>query len=78
MQKLLNSFSINKGAGGSTLMIDPIDEKIISIRQRVAKFKKDHPELYESENNEREESTYSKTASEFKRSLSSKTQSTSL
>ena len=78
MPRLAKSFSINKGVGGSTLMIDPIDEKIISIRQRIAKFKKDHPELYESENNEREESTYSKTASEFKRSLSSKTQSTSL
>jgi len=78
MQKLHNIFSINKGVGGSTLMIDPIDEKIISIRQRIAKFKKDHPELYESENNEREESTYSKTASEFKRTLLSKTQSTSL
>jgi len=78
MPNLLNSFSINKGVGGSTLMIDPIDEKVISIRQRIAKFKKDHPELYESENNEREKNTHSKKVSEFKRSLSSKTQSTSL
>ena len=52
MQKLLNSFSINRDAGGGIPMIDPIDEKIISIRQRIARFKKDHPELYESENNE--------------------------
>ena len=41
-------------------MIDPIDEKIISIRQRIAKFKKDHPELYESENNERGEKDFQK------------------
>ena len=34
-------------------MIDPIDEKIISIRQRIARFKKDNPELYESEKNEK-------------------------
>ena len=78
MQMLHNIFSINKGAGGSTLMIDSIDEKVISIRQRIAKFKKDYPDLYKSENNEREESTHSKKASEFKRTLLSKTQNTSL
>tara|TARA_B100001113_G_scaffold303096_1_gene262851 strand:+ start:473 stop:709 length:237 start_codon:yes stop_codon:yes gene_type:complete len=78
MQKLHNIFSINKGVGGSTLMIDPIDEKIISIRQRIAKFKKDYPELYESENNEREERTYSKTSSELTRTLLSKTQNTTI
>ena len=62
MQKLLNSFSINKGAGGSTLMIDPLDERIVSIRQRIAKFKKDYPELYESEIDDKEvNSAYWKT-----------------
>ena len=55
MQKLLNSFSINKGAGGSTLMIDPLDETITSLRRRIEQFKKDHPELYESESNEQRE-----------------------
>jgi hypothetical protein len=30
-------------------MIDPLDEKIASIRRSIAKFKKDHPELYQSE-----------------------------
>ena len=59
-------------------MIDPLDETITSLRRRIEKFKKDHPELYESENNEREESTHSKKASEFKRTLLSKTQNTSL
>ena len=54
MQKLLNSFSINKGAGGGTLMFDPLDERITSIRQRIAKFKRDYPELYKSEINEKE------------------------
>ena len=48
MQKLLNTFSINRGTGGRVPMIDPIDEKIISLRQRIAKFKNDHPELYEN------------------------------
>ena len=51
MQKLLNSVSINRDTGGRVPMIDPIDEKIISLRQRIAKFKRDHPELYKSENN---------------------------
>ncbi len=58
MLKLLNSFSINRDTRGGIPMIDPIDEKIISIRQRIAKFKKDHPELYESENNERGEKDF--------------------
>ena len=78
MLKLLNSFSINRDAGGSIPMIDPLDETISSLRRRIEQFKKDHPELYESENNEREERTYSKTSSELKRTLLSKTQNTSL
>ena len=78
MQKLLNSFSINRDAGGSIPMIDPLDETISSLRRRIEQFKKDHPELYESENNEREERTYSKTSSELKRTLLSKTQNTSI
>ena len=62
MQKLLNSFSINKGAGGSTLMIDPLDETITSLRRRIEQFKKDHPELYESEIDDKEvNSAYWKT-----------------
>tara|TARA_A100000171_G_scaffold31999_1_gene30393 strand:- start:4430 stop:4684 length:255 start_codon:yes stop_codon:yes gene_type:complete len=56
MQKLLNSFSINRGAGGSIPMIDSLDDKITSIRQRIEQFKRDHPELYESEKNEQRES----------------------
>ena len=75
MQKLLNSVSINRDTGGRVPMIDPIDEKIISLRQRIAKFKKDHPELYKSENNARERNTYSSKTREFKKSLLSKTQS---
>jgi len=77
MLKLLNSFSINRDAGGSIPMIDSIDEKIISIRQRIAKFKKDHPELYESENNERGEKDF-QTIRKLKGSLLSQTQNTSL
>ena len=75
MQKLLNSVSINRDTGGRVPMIDPIDEKIISLRQRIAKFKRDHPELYKSENNERERNTHSSKTREFKKSLLSKTQS---
>ena len=78
MQKLLNSVSINRDTGGRVPMIDPIDEKIISLRQRIAKFKKDHPELDESERNERERNTHSSKATEFKKSLLSKTQSTKI
>ena len=48
MLKLPNS-TINRGAGG-TPMIDFLDEKITSIKQRIAKFKKDYSELYEEEN----------------------------
>ena len=48
MQKLLNSFSINRDAGGSIPMIDPLDETIASLRRRIEQFKKDHPELYEN------------------------------
>ena len=78
MQKLLNSFSINRDAGGSIPMIDPLDETIASLRRRIEQFKKDHPELYKSENNEREKNTHSSKATEFKRTLLSKTQNTSL
>ena len=69
MQKLLNSFSINRDAGGSIPMIDPLHETIASLRRRIEQFKKDHPELYESENNERERKTHSSKANEFKRTL---------
>tara|TARA_R100000005_G_C4886439_1_gene135476 strand:+ start:128 stop:364 length:237 start_codon:yes stop_codon:yes gene_type:complete len=78
MQKLLNSFSINRDAGGSIPMIDTLDEKITSIRQRIKQFKKDYPELYKSENNEREKDTHSSKATELKRTLLSKTQRTTL
>ena len=78
MQKLLNSFSINRDAGGSIPMIDPLDETIASLRRRIEQFKKDHPELYKSESNEREKNTHSSKATEFKRTLLSKTQNTSL
>ena len=40
-------------------MIDPLDETIASLRRRIEQFKKDHPELYESESNERERNTHS-------------------
>tara|TARA_R100000030_G_scaffold92339_1_gene77889 strand:- start:171 stop:407 length:237 start_codon:yes stop_codon:yes gene_type:complete len=78
MLKLLNSFSINRDAGGSIPMIDPLDETIASLRRRIEQFKKDHPELYKSESNEREKNTHSSKATEFKRTLLSKTQNTSL
>ena len=35
-------------------MIDPIEERAISIKQRIAQFKKDHPELYKDELNEKD------------------------
>ena len=59
-------------------MIDPLDETISSLRRRIKQFKKDHPELYESENNERERNTHSSKATELKKSLLSKTQSTKI
>ncbi len=59
-------------------MIDPLDETIASLRRRIEQFKKDHPELYKSESNEREKNTHSSKATEFKRTLLSKTQNTSL
>ena len=59
-------------------MIDPLDETITSLRRRIEQFKKDHPELYESENNEREKNTHSSKATELKRTLLSKTQRTTL
>jgi len=75
---------INRGAGGCTPMIDPLDEKIASIRQRIRQFKKDYPELYESEKNEQMEprrhtarEDFSK-AEEFKRTLHAEKKSPSI
>lgn len=48
MQRHHNTSIINRGAGG-TPMIDLIEERTISIKQRIAQFKKDHPELYQNE-----------------------------
>ena len=59
-------------------MIDPLDETIASLRRRIEQFKKDHPELYKSESNERERNTHGSKATEFKKSLLSKTQSTKI
>ena len=59
-------------------MIDPLDETIASLRRRIEQFKKDYPELYKSESNEREKNTHSSKATEFKRTLLSKTQRTAL
>ncbi len=59
-------------------MIDPLDETIASLRRRIEQFKKEHPELYKSESNERERNTYSSKATELKKSLLSKTQSTKI
>ena len=43
-------------------MIDPLDETIASLRRRIEQFKKDHPELYKSESNDKEvNSAYWKT-----------------
>ena len=46
MPSQLSNNSINRDAGGSIPMIDKIEERTISIKQRIAQFKKDHPELY--------------------------------
>lgn len=59
-------------------MIDPLDETIASLRRRIEQFKKEHPELYKSESNERERNTYSSKTTELKKSLLSKTQSTKI
>ena len=59
-------------------MIDPLDETIASLRRRIEQFKKDHPELYKSESNERERNTHRSKATKFKKSLLSKTQSTKI
>ena len=59
-------------------MIDPLDETIASLKRRIEQFKKEHPELYKSESNERERNTYSSKATELKKSLLSKTQSTKI
>ena len=49
MPSQLSNNSINRDARGSIPMIDPIEERTISIKQRIAQFKKDHPELYQNE-----------------------------
>ena len=49
MPSQLSKFSINRDAGGSIPMIDPIEERTISIKQRIAQFKKDHPEMFQDE-----------------------------
>ncbi len=59
-------------------MIEPLDETITSLRRRIEQFKKDHPEVYESESNDRERNTHSSKATELKKSLLSKTQSTKI
>ena len=43
MPSQLSNNSINRDARGSIPMIDPIEERTISIKQRIAQFKKDHP-----------------------------------
>ena len=54
MPSQLSNNSINRDARGSIPMIDPIEERTISIKQRIAQFKKDHPELYKDEINEKD------------------------
>ena len=49
MPSQLSNNSINRDARGSIPMIDPIEERTISIKQRIAQFKKDHPELFKDE-----------------------------
>ena len=54
MPSQLSKFSINRDAGGSIPMIDPIEERTISIKQRIAQFKKDHPEMFQDEINDKD------------------------
>ena len=54
MPSQLSKFSINRDAGGSIPMIDPIEERTISIKQRIAQFKKDHPEMFQDEITEKD------------------------
>mgnify|MGYP003116441578 CR=1 FL=1 len=54
MPSQLSNNSINRDARGSIPMIDPIEERTISIKQRIAQFKKDHPEIYKDELNEKD------------------------
>ena len=49
MQNQLSNISINRDAGGRVPMIDSIEERTISIKQRIAQFKKDHPEMFQDE-----------------------------
>ena len=49
MPSQLSNNSINRDARGSIPMIDPIEERTISIKQRIAQFKKDHPEVFKDE-----------------------------
>ena len=51
MPSQLSNNSINRDAGGSIPMIDPIEERTISIKQRIAQFKKDHPEMFQDKIN---------------------------
>ena len=84
MQRLLSIDSINRGAGGCIPMFDSLDDKITSIRRRIEKFKKDYPELYESEINEQRKSQQHTTgkgfsqAEELKRTLYAQKKSTTI
>ena len=57
MPSQLNKISINRDARGSIPMIDQIEERTISIKQRIAQFKKDHPELYPEDTNDKNASS---------------------
>ena len=54
MPSQLSNNSINRDARGSIPMIDPIEERTISIKQRIAQFKKDHPEMFQDEITEKD------------------------
>ena len=49
MLNQLSNISINRDARGRVPMIDSIEERTISIKQRIAQFKKDHPEMFQDE-----------------------------
>ena len=53
MPSQLSNNSINRDARGSIPMIDKIEERTISIKQRIAQFKKDHPEMFQDEINDK-------------------------
>ena len=54
MPSQLSNNSINRDARGSIPMIDPIEERTISIKQRIAQFKKDHPEIFQDKINDKD------------------------